>query len=119
MAKFIITKRRHNDYLVHREGEQRGICTAWEQGHAERIAAAMNTAPFPGTPGDTIDRLLNAGTILAATIRDLGGSDGDIDLEKAVQLENALQYWSIVRNEELNKIVPQASRLPTEEKEPS
>jgi hypothetical protein len=43
MTPWIVTKRRDRDFLVHRVGELRGICTTWEQDHANRIAAALNT----------------------------------------------------------------------------
>jgi len=42
MSKWTVTNRRKDDYLIHREGERRGICTTWEQDHADRIAAALN-----------------------------------------------------------------------------
>jgi hypothetical protein len=43
MTPWIVTKRRDRDFLVHRVGELRGICTTWEQDHADRIAAALNS----------------------------------------------------------------------------
>lgn len=37
-----ITKRRDNDFIVHREGELRGICQAYSETDANRIADALN-----------------------------------------------------------------------------
>jgi ribosomal protein L36 len=88
--KWVVTKRRDNDYIVRRDGDLRGICTTWEQDHAERIAAALNTAPFPGTPAEALDSLRLAGSILAASCQKMFSENWDI-----VQLSNALTYWDL------------------------
>jgi hypothetical protein len=98
MTPWIVTKRRDRDFLVHREGELRGICTTWEQDHADRIAAALNTAP----KAKANDNLLLAGGILAETARRTLTEHGDIPIANLVQLTNALSYWSIC-SQQINK----------------
>jgi hypothetical protein len=88
--KWVVTKRRDNDYIVRRDGKKLGICTTCKQDHAERIAAALNTAPFPGTPAEAFDSLLIAGGILASTCQKMFTENWDI-----VQLNNALTYWDL------------------------
>jgi hypothetical protein len=95
MKPWIVTKRRDRDYLVHRDGELRGICTTWEQDHANRIAAALNTAPFPGTQAESIDNVLLAGGILAETTRRTLTEAFDIPITHLVQITNALTYWDM------------------------
>lgn len=114
--KWIVTKRREADYLVRREDELRGICTTWEQDHAERIAAALNTAPFPGTPAESIDTLRLAGSILAETARSTLTEIGDIPMDRLCQLNNALTYWRICV-EKMKPNVGQASCLSMEKGE--
>jgi hypothetical protein len=102
MTPWIVTKRRDRDFLVHRVGELRGICTTWEQDHANRIAAALNTAPFPGTEADANDKIRIAGCILAETASRALTHNGDIPIANLVQLTNALSYWSIC-SQQINK----------------
>jgi hypothetical protein len=49
MKKWIVSKRSDwvdgactNRWIVHREGDLRGICECWEEGDAARIAGALN-----------------------------------------------------------------------------
>jgi hypothetical protein len=96
--KWIVTNRRANDYVIHRPGETRGICTTWEQSHADRIAAALNRgADIPVCPACA--KLVTAGNILSNVTDNLVDENGDIPLSRLTQLINAREYWRIVTEE--------------------